>query len=83
MIPRRPDGSLGQPTPVVRNAHRAGLEVHAWTFRQENRYLPTEFRSSADLTQPGDLVGEIRRFLGAGLDGFFTDNPDLGVEAAD
>jgi glycerophosphoryl diester phosphodiesterase len=31
---------------------------------------------------PGDLVGEIRAFLAAGMDGFFTDNPDLGVIAA-
>jgi glycerophosphoryl diester phosphodiesterase len=29
----------------------------------------------------GDLVGEIRAFPVAGLDGFFTDNPDLGVAA--
>ena len=57
--------------------------VHAFTFRRENRYLPLEYRSSEDLTQPGDLVAEIRRFVAAGLDGFFTDNPDLGVEAAD
>jgi len=26
-------------------------------------------------------VGEIRTFVAAGLDGFFTDNPDLGVAA--
>jgi glycerophosphoryl diester phosphodiesterase len=57
--------------------------VHAWTFRRENRYLPADFGSSADLTQPGNLVGEIRTFLAAGLDGFFTDDPDLGVAAAD
>jgi glycerophosphoryl diester phosphodiesterase len=31
------------------------------------------------LTQPGDLPGEIRSFLDAGMDGFFTDNPDIGA----
>jgi len=31
---------------------------------------------------PGDLVGELRAFIAAGMDGFFTDNPDLGVIAA-
>jgi glycerophosphoryl diester phosphodiesterase len=44
--------------------------------------LPAQFRSGADLEAPGDLVGEIRAFLAAGMDGFFTDNPDLGVIAA-
>jgi glycerophosphoryl diester phosphodiesterase len=39
-------------------------------------------RSSTDLEAPGDPVGEIRAFLAAGMDGFFTDNPDLGVIAA-
>jgi hypothetical protein len=30
----------------------------------------------------GDLLGEIRAFLAAGMDGSLTDNPDLGVIAA-
>ena len=60
---------------------RRGLDVHGWTFRRENQFLPTQFRSSTDPIAVGDLVGEIRTFLAAGLDGFFTDNPDLGVAA--
>ncbi len=83
VIPRRPDDSLGRPTAVVRNAHRVGLEVHAWTFRRENVFLPADFRSSADPNGIGDLLAEIRTFLAAGIDGYFTDNPDLGVAAAD
>lgn len=81
MIPRAADGTLGEPTSVIRDAHRAGLTVVGWTFRRENNFLPAEFRSSADPAQPGDLVGEIRTFLRAGMDQFFTDNPDLGVRA--
>ncbi len=81
MIPRTTDDRLGQPTPVIRDAHRAGLTVVGWTFRRENSFLPAEFRSSADPAAPGDLVGEIRTFLRAGMDQFFTDNPDLGVQA--
>ena len=83
VIPRNPDDSLAEPTSLTRDAHRAGLVVHPFTFRRENGQLPLEFRSSADLTEPGDLVGEIRTFLRVGIDGFFTDNPDLGVRAAD
>lgn len=81
MIPRNADGTLGQPTSVIRDAHRAGLTVVGWTFRRENNFLPAEFRSSTDPAAPGDLVGEIRTFLRAGMDQFFTDNPDLGVKA--
>lgn len=81
MIPRRADDSLGEPTSVISNAHRAGLTVVGWTFRRENEFLPLEFRSSGNPADPGDLVGEITVFLEAGMDQFFTDNPDLGVTA--
>ncbi|MDF2808491.1 MAG: glycerophosphoryl diester phosphodiesterase, partial [Cellulosimicrobium sp.] len=81
MIPRRADGTLGAPTAVIRDAHRAGLEVHGWTFRAENQFLPVEYRSSADPAAYGDLAGEVGVFLDAGMDGFFTDQPDLGVAA--
>jgi glycerophosphoryl diester phosphodiesterase len=82
MIPRRADGSLGTPTPAIRNAHRAGLTVTGWTFRRENAFLPLDFRSSADPAAVGDLAGEIRTFLRAGMDDFFTDNPDVGAVVA-
>jgi glycerophosphoryl diester phosphodiesterase len=82
LIPRDAAGNLGAPTTVIADAHDADLVVHGWTFRRENRFLPTQFRSGADPEAPGDLVGEIRAFLAAGMDGFFTDNPDLGVIAA-
>jgi glycerophosphoryl diester phosphodiesterase len=82
MIPRDPTGNLAAPTTVIDHAHAAGLAVHGWTFRRENRFLPTGFRSSADLDEPGDMAGEIAVFLAAGMDGFFTDNPDLVAGAA-
>jgi len=81
MIPRTADGRLGEPTPVIADAHRAGLLVHGWTFRRENTFLPTEFRRGADPAAAGDLAGEVRAFLDAGMDGLFTDNPGIGVAA--
>ncbi len=60
-----------------------GLIVHGWTFRAENAFLPANYQSSSDPAQFGDLSGEIRVFLDAGMDGFFTDHPDIGVKARD
>jgi glycerophosphoryl diester phosphodiesterase len=82
LIPRTASGALGQPTNVIRDAHRRSLQVHGWTFRRENQFLPLDFRVGSDPNAVGDLVGEIDAFIGAGMDGFFTDNPDLGVAAA-
>lgn len=79
LIPRTPDGRLALPSPVIADAHTAGLDVHGWTFRLENQYLPVEFRSSADPIAPGDLAGEIRVFLNAGMDGIFSDQPDIAA----
>jgi glycerophosphoryl diester phosphodiesterase len=80
MIPRDPDGRLLTPTHAIADAHAAKLEVIGWTFRRENTFLPLQFRSSTNPADVGDLAGEIRAFLDAGMDGFFTDNPEIGVQ---
>jgi glycerophosphoryl diester phosphodiesterase len=66
---------------VVHDAHRAGLAVHAWTFRAENRFLPPEHRIGADPDARGDVTAEYEEFLRLGVDGFFTDHPDTAVAA--
>jgi len=81
VIPRTPDGRLAPPTSVVRDAHREHLTVHAWTFRRENTFLPTDLRRGDDPAGTGDLAAELRTFVGAGVDGLFTDNPDVAVAA--
>ena len=73
--------ALTRPTTLVADAHAAGLKVHPWTFRAENRFLPRQFRRGTAPQEHGDLQGEILRFLDAGIDGFFTDQPDVGVAA--
>ena len=83
MIPRNPDGTLGAPSPVIDDAHDAGLLVHGWTFRRENRFLPVDLREGTDPNTPGDMTGELAAFVAAGMDGFFTDNPDLGAIVAE
>jgi glycerophosphoryl diester phosphodiesterase len=81
IIPRMSDGALGAPTDLVPAAHAAGLAVHAWTFRAENVFLPPALRSSVDPSALGDVGAELAAYLATGLDGFFIDQPVLGVRA--
>jgi glycerophosphoryl diester phosphodiesterase len=74
-------GSLGTPAHLVAEAHRLGLAVHAWTFRAENAFLPHPFVSSTNPAGFGNLQGELNAYLALGIDGFFTDQPNLGVAA--
>jgi glycerophosphoryl diester phosphodiesterase len=70
-------------TSFVRDAHAAGLVVHPYTFRVENQFLPVNLRIGTDPNARGNLQAEIEMFLDAGIDGFFTDNSDVGVKARD
>ncbi len=74
-------GKLGAPSTLVADAHSLGLEVHGWTFRAENVFLPNEFDSSTNPAAFGDMKGQVQAFVALGMDGFFTDHPDLGVAA--
>jgi glycerophosphoryl diester phosphodiesterase len=81
-----PDKSLlidpdGTHRPVLADAHAAGLAVHAYTFRRENRFLPAPLRRGDDPAVHGDAIGELERFLRLGVDGVFTDFPDTAVFA--
>ena len=81
IIPRSEDGTPGTPTSLVAEAHARGLLVHGWTFRAENAFLPKCLRSGSDPAAIGDLAAEVIAHLRAGMDGFFTDHPDVGVRA--
>ncbi|WP_266183905.1 glycerophosphodiester phosphodiesterase [Dyella humicola] len=85
IIPLAADGSLGQPTPLVRNAHAAKLEVHPYTFRPENHFQARNFWQGSDPTTFNEAgsVAEMRAYLDAGIDAFFTDDPALGRRAVD
>src|SRR5471032_1344989 len=80
IIPLQKDGMLGQPTALVEDAHKAGLRVEPWTFRPENRFLAADFRNGAgdDVRNEAGSIAEMKRYIAAGLDGFFTDDPALG-----
>ena len=63
------------PTDVVKNAHAAGLFVHAYTFRSESPGLLSDYK--------GDPKAEYKRFYALGVDGLFSDFPDTAVAARD
>jgi len=83
VIPRTADGKLGAPTTLVADAHAAKLLVHPYTFRPENYFLPSELRAPGTPATRNDAgaITEIRAYLDAGIDGFFSDDPGLGRKA--
>jgi glycerophosphoryl diester phosphodiesterase len=66
------DSSLTR-SPLVDEAHAAGLVVHAWTFRSDSAFLAPVYA--------GDPGAEYRLFARLGVDGVFTDFPDAAVRA--
>lgn len=81
VLPRDASGSTGAPSTVVDDAHAAGLVVHVWTLRRENQFMATDFRVGTDPNAPGDMYAESQAFLDAGVDGLFSDNPDVAARA--
>jgi glycerophosphoryl diester phosphodiesterase len=52
-------------------------------LRAENQFMPDGLRYSADVAARGDMKSEIHALLDAGVTGFFSDFPDLAVQARD
>ncbi len=67
------DRVLLAPTEVVKNAHAAGLFVHAFTFRNEKELLVSDYK--------GDPKVEYAVFYELGVDGLFSDFPDTALAA--
>ncbi|AWI27660.1 glycerophosphodiester phosphodiesterase [Streptomyces sp. ICN441] len=81
VVPRDASGKLGTPTTLVRDAHAQGLILHPYTMRNENSFLPADFRRGTDPHAYGDAFGAFRVYFEQGIDGIFTDNPDTGLLA--
>jgi glycerophosphoryl diester phosphodiesterase len=74
-------GNLGEPTGLVERAHAAGLDVHIWTMRDENTFLPANLRIGTDGSDYGDMLPEYLAFFDAGIDGMFSDFTRTAVQA--
>jgi glycerophosphoryl diester phosphodiesterase len=69
VVPVDANGNLGAPTDLVARAHAAGLLVHVWTLRIDKEFLPAGYKGRAE--------SEFEQFRDLGVDGLFTDFPDL------
>ena len=67
------DASSQPATTLIDDAHKAGLFVHAYTFRSEQRRLAFDYNK--------DPKAEYLQFYRLGLDGLFSDFPDTAIEA--
>lgn len=67
------DATSTVPTTLVADAHRAGLFVHPFTFRNESRRLARDYQ--------GDPKNEYTAFYRLGVDGVFTDFTDTAQAA--
>ncbi|KAJ8734824.1 hypothetical protein PYW08_014074 [Mythimna loreyi] len=82
IIPRDENNNLLNATTFVSDAHAAGLKVHPYTFRAENNFLPRQYHNAEDPNTPsviGDLDAEVRAYFAAGIDGLFSDQPNIPI----
>lgn len=67
------DGTSQPATSLIADAHKLGLTVHTWTFRNENKRLANDYK--------GDPKAEYLQFYRLGIDGVFSDQADTAIAA--
>src|SRR3954469_13796424 len=87
LVPRGDNDNSLPDASFTADAHAAGLDVVAYTFRAENMFLPTELRSDLPAKNHpenyGNAFAEFQQFFDLGIDGVFTDNPDIAKAVRD
>jgi glycerophosphoryl diester phosphodiesterase len=69
------DRNAGAANDFIARAHAKGLFVHSWTFRSETRFLASDYAANP--------TAEYNVFYKLGIDGVFSDFPDVAVKARD
>jgi glycerophosphoryl diester phosphodiesterase len=64
------DREVAGDTGLISRAHKAGLFVHSWTFRKDGEMYGFT-----------TLEEELKAYFDLGIDGVFTDFPDIGIRA--
>lgn len=80
-----PSKSMISSAADVETFHRAGLLIHPYTFRGSTsaaQRRPLGEVQSNGSTLRENIIADIQRYLSFGIDGGFTDYPDLWKEAA-
>jgi glycerophosphoryl diester phosphodiesterase len=67
------DRKLLPPTDLIQRAHAHGLQIHTWTFRNEQSRLASDYG--------GNPINEYLQFYELGIDGVFSDFPDTAFTA--
>jgi glycerophosphoryl diester phosphodiesterase len=80
-----PDRTMISSAGDVELFHAAGLQVHPYTFRGPTSAVlrrPLDNPGAGGVTLRRTIIAEMRHYIGFGIDGGFTDYPDLWQEAA-
>ncbi|HEY9650527.1 MAG TPA: glycerophosphodiester phosphodiesterase [Coleofasciculaceae cyanobacterium] len=75
ILPVNKDNYIQPATSLIKDAHAVGLKVHAWTFRNEHQYLALDYQ--------GNHQAEYEQFFQLGIDGVFSDFPNVAVAVRD
>jgi glycerophosphoryl diester phosphodiesterase len=81
-----PSKNLLKSTDDVAVLHKAGLVIHPYTFRgttTANARRPLDEIQANGSTVRANIVEDIQRFVGYGIDGGFTDYPQLWKDATE
>lgn len=73
LLPRNSQNPMRSPPALINDARSQNLLVHAWTFRNENEFLPLDFQNNP--------TEEYQYFYGLGVDGVFSDFPQTAITA--
>jgi glycerophosphoryl diester phosphodiesterase len=79
-----PSKSMIKSADDVATFHKAGLLIHPYTFRgstSANARQPLDEKQPNGATVRQNIIADIQRYVGYGIDGGFTDYPELWREA--